>query len=177
MLPHVELRDGDQRGRDVALLVVQLHDDQLLAQGVPGGDRPAGALDAERRGLELGPVGVERTEVVVDGGLEVSGGLVAALGGQVLPEDRVVDVTTEVEREVLLQQVDRVVGLTCASLVELLQGRVQAVDVVLVVLGVVQLHDLARDVRVQSAIVVGKFRKGVIGHVSSCGQGHTRAPG
>ena len=35
-----------------------------------------------------------------------------------------------------------------------LDGGVVAIDVRLVVLGVVQLHDLARDVRLQSAIVV-----------------------
>jgi len=50
-------------------------------------------------GLEL----VERAEPVVDRRSELAGRLVAAVGRQVGPEDRVVDVAAEVEREVLLE--------------------------------------------------------------------------
>src|SRR3546814_1230272 len=84
---------------------------------------------------------VERTERVVDRGCEVAGGLVAAVWREVGPEDRVVDVTTEVEREVLGELVDdrEVAGLT--GLGELLEGGVGAGHVRLVVLVVMQLHD------------------------------------
>jgi hypothetical protein len=43
------------------------------------------------------PEGVERTERVVDRSGQLAGRLVAPVGGQVLPEDRVVDVPAEVE--------------------------------------------------------------------------------
>ena len=138
-------------------------------------DRPAGALQAERGGLELRAERVERTEVLVDRGSQLTGGLVAALGGEVLPEDRVVDVTTEMEREVLLQQVDVAEGLLVAGLLELLESLVDAGDVGRVVLGVVKLHDLARNVRIQCAVVVRQIRKCVDSHASSSGSGARRA--
>ena len=86
-------------------------------------------------------------------------GLVAAVGGEVLPEHRVVDVATEVEREVLLVQVHggEVVGV--AGLGELLERGVGAGHVRRVVLVVVQLHDPARDVRLECRVVVGQIRE------------------
>jgi hypothetical protein len=75
-------------------------------------------------------------------------------GCQVLPEQGVVNVSTAVEVEK-----GRDAGGLCGVALGLglgntLEGAVQAVDVCLVVLGVVQLHDLARDVRLECAIVV-----------------------
>src|SRR5690606_34200685 len=109
--------------------------------------------------------GVEGAEVLVDRGADLAGGLAAALGGEVGPERGVVDVAAEVEREVLLVQVDRgeVAGL--AGLGELLQGGVRAGDVGLVVLGVVQLHDPPGDVRLERTVVVGQLGQGVDGHL------------
>ena len=46
-----------------------------------------------------------------------------------------------------------------ARLLELLERGVEPVHVVLVVLAVVQLHDLARDVRVKRSVVVGQIGK------------------
>src|SRR5699024_9656189 len=51
-----------------------------------------------------------------------------------------------------------------AGLGELLDGVVRALDVGRVVLGVVQLHDLAGDVRLESAVVVVEIGKNVLGH-------------
>lgn len=51
---------------EVALVVVELLDDEPLAERVPGQDRPAGSLDAERRRGEVRPQGVEGPEVLVD---------------------------------------------------------------------------------------------------------------
>ena len=79
-------------------------------------------------------------------------------GCQVLPEQSVVDVSTAVEVEE---------GRECGGLGRValgygiakgLESAVEAVDVGLVVLGVVQLHDLARDVRLECAIVVCRER-------------------
>lgn len=88
---------------------------------------------------------------------ELALGLAAAalgVGGEVFPEKGVVDVAAAVEVEegrlggggagVVLGQ----------GLGQGLGGRVEAVDVGLVVLGVVQLHDLARNVGLEGAVVV-----------------------
>jgi hypothetical protein len=167
VLPHVQQEDGDQGGGQVALVVVQLSHDELLAEGVPRGDGPAGSLDAECRGLELGPERVERPVLVVDGRAELAVRLVATLGGEVLPEDRVVDVAAEVEGQVLLELVDRVERVVGVCLVHLLDRGVQAVHIVLMVLAMVQLHDLARDVRVERTVVIGQIGKCVFSHASS----------
>ncbi len=77
-----------------------------------------------------------------------------AVGGKVLPEERVVDVATTVEVEegsLGSSSLGVVLGL---GLGEGLDGGVEAVDVGLVVLGVVQLHDLARDGGLEGGIVI-----------------------
>src|SRR5690606_40927239 len=101
---------------------------------------------------------------VVDRGSELTGRLVAAVGRHVRPEDRVVHVTGQVEGEVLRQHVDGVEAVLVAGLRQLLQCRVGPGDVGVVVLGVVQLHDLAGDVRGECTVVVGKVGKCVVSH-------------
>jgi hypothetical protein len=89
--------------------------------------------------------------------LESSVRLAATLttgGGQVLPEEAVVDVTTAVEVEEgrdrsRLGEVALALGLADG-----LEGAVKAVHVGLVVLRVVQLHDLARDVGLEGAVII-----------------------
>ena len=69
-------------------------------------------------------------EVLVDRGAELAVRLVAAVGGQVRPEHRVVDVPAEVEGEVLLQPVDRLPNESAvAGLGELVERGVDALDV------------------------------------------------
>ena len=72
--------------------------------------------------------------------------------------------TAQVEGQVLLPQVDRgeVAGLARGG--QLLEGGVRAGHVVGVVLVVVQLHDAAGDVGLESGVIVGKFGQGVDGH-------------
>ena len=101
MLPHVQLQNGDQCNGDVALLVVKLLDDEALANGVPCEDCPAGALNGQCNVGEVLTELVEGAEELVDCRCQLAGGLVAALGGQVVPEDGVVGVATQVERQVL----------------------------------------------------------------------------
>lgn len=109
----------------------------------------------------MGAEGVEGSEGVVDGSAELAFRLVAAVRRQVRPEHGVVDVAGQVEGEVLLQQVDLAQVALLPGLRQLLQSVVGALDVGGVVLVVVQLHDLARDPRLQSGVVVGQFRKRV----------------
>ena len=120
MLPHIELQNGNQCNRDVALLVVQLLNDEALAHGVPGENSPAGALNGESNVGEVLTELVEGTEELVDSRCKLTGGLVAALGGKVLPEDGVVGVTTQVEGKVLGQLGDVSVEAVCACFLKLL---------------------------------------------------------
>lgn len=82
-----------------------------------------------------------------------------AVGGEVLPEERVVDVATAVKVE---QRGLGSGGLGVAlglGITEGLDGGVEAVDVCLVVLGVVELHDLAGDGGLERAVVVWNWEK------------------
>src|SRR5690606_40905581 len=97
VLPHVELQDRRDAERGVALLVVELVHEQARAYRVPREHGPAGALEAVRRGAEVRDELVERAEELVDRGRELADRLVAAVRREVVPEDRVVDVTAEVE--------------------------------------------------------------------------------
>ena len=63
---------------------------------------------------------IEGTEELVDSRCELAGGLVAALGGKVLPEDGVVGVTTQVEGKILGQLGNVAVGAVCACFLKLL---------------------------------------------------------
>jgi hypothetical protein len=76
-------------------VVVDLLHDQPLAERFPGQDAPAGALDGRGGDGELLLERLESAEVFVDGGGQRTLGAVAAVGGQVLPEDRVQDVWPE----------------------------------------------------------------------------------
>src|SRR5665648_1050575 len=86
------------------------------------------------------------------------------VGGEVHPEHRVVDVPREVERQVLLVQVDRLECALVPGLSQALEGRVGSGDVGPMVLVVVQLHDPAGDVRLECVVVVGKVGEGVLSH-------------
>ena len=65
------------------------------------------------------PEGVEAAEVLIQHRGELAVGLVTTIGGHVGPEHRVVDLPTEIEGQVLLQQVHRGQGLVLARLGQL----------------------------------------------------------
>ena len=77
-----------------------------------------------------------------------------AIGGQVLPEEGVVEMTTAVEVEQRGLGSSRSVVVLGLGVADGLDSSVVSGDVGLVVLGVVQLHDLARDVGLERAIVI-----------------------
>jgi hypothetical protein len=178
VLPGVDAEEGLVVAGDGVL--VGAGDETEGARGLvldePG---PAGALDAGEGGVGLLLEVLEGAEVLVDGSLrirlvrgfdrvnwrrlwnaayqELALGLTTtalAVGSQVLPEQGVVDVaaTVEVEEGSLSGgSLGIALGL---GLGDGLDGRVEAVDVGLVVLGVVQLHDLAGDVGLEGTIVI-----------------------
>lgn len=74
------------------------------------------------------------------------------LGSQVLPEESVVDVSTTVELEGVLkgELLSQVIGLE--STLKLLLSGIESIDIGLVVLGVVKLHDFSVNVGFKSLI-------------------------
>src|SRR5690625_6096233 len=55
VLPHIQHEERHGACSQVALMVVELFDCQLFAQGLPGQNRTDGTLNAQRRGHEMGP--------------------------------------------------------------------------------------------------------------------------
>lgn len=150
MLPHVNAKDGDLPTDDRVLVLGG--DD---AQRVPILDEPApsGALDAHERAREAGLKGLRASPGGRDGGREgrsagLHGGDGAVGGGEVLPEEAVVDVASAVELDGGLQR--NLVWDRCRRVP--LQRRIQVRDVRLVVLAVVQLHNLRRDGRLKRLV-------------------------
>ena len=95
MLPGVDTKDGAELANDGVLVGVGL-DADVAGLHVLHQPRPAGALDAGERGVELALQLLERAVGVVDLLGESAGwGLAAALGlgCEVLPEESVVDVS------------------------------------------------------------------------------------
>src|SRR5207248_3643097 len=111
---------------DVALVVVDLLDDEPLRDGLPRQRAPARALDVERRLAELVAETLERAERLVDRSGELTVGLVAAVRAHGLPEQRVQDVARQVEGQVLLELVDRAELFALARGGELLERGVRA---------------------------------------------------
>ena len=75
-----------------------------------------------------------------------------------------VDVAANVEREIFLEfvHVCQVAALACLG--KRVEGCVRPGNVCLVVLVVVQLHDLAADMRLKRGVIVGQFGKSVRRH-------------
>ncbi len=87
----------------------------------------------------------------------------------VRPEQRVQDVTRQVEGQVLLELVDRAELFALAGGGELLERGVGALHVRGVVLVVVQFEDLGGIVRLERRVVIGQVGQRVLGHRSSSG--------
>ena len=98
---------------------------------------------------------------------EVAVGLVAAVWGEVLPEDRVQHVARDVEGQRLFEADDGPEVVLVAGRGELLERRVRTGHVGGVVLVVVQLEDFPRDVRLEGPEVVRKIWERVHGHLSA----------
>ena len=95
MLPGINTKDGAELANDGVLVGVGL-DADVAGLHILHQPRPAGALDAGERGVELALQLVERAVGLGDLGCESAGwGFAAALrlGGEVLPEESVVCVS------------------------------------------------------------------------------------
>ncbi len=168
VLPGINTDDGVVR--DQGVLVLGGDNLKLGVLGVESEPSPTGSLDGGNGSVEARLEVVKRAKVTLDGLLE---GTVVKLstavtgGSQVLPEERVVDVTTTVELDSGLK-LDLLLDVVARDgRVVSLDGVVKVVDVKLVVLCVVNGHDLLRDGGLEGVVAVRKLGKGVLRHV--CG--------
>ena len=143
MLPHINTKDGHLASNN-GILVLCGHDAQTLTifhQPSPSAPLQAEQgltkrrLEAVERAPDLGDLSDER-------GRALRLGFGRACGGQVLPEERVVDVSAAVELDGGLK--GDLTGDVGSGGVRL-EGVVEVGDVGLVVLGVMELHDLGGD--------------------------------
>lgn len=113
-------------------------------------------LDASSGSVELLDELIKGAKFLVNGRSQSTlgeGSTTLTLGSQVLPKDSVIDVSTTVELEGVLkgELLGQVIGLE--GTLELLFSGIESIDIGLVMLGVVELHDLSVDVRFKSLYV------------------------
>lgn len=161
MLPHVNAKYRHILSRDRILILCGGNVETALGSASADEPAPAAALDTEKSGTECLLEGVLGSPTGDNCFLErrSSSGQVVTWSsgrGEVLPEEGVVDVTAAVEANLLLQG-DQGRDVICLSRSNLgRESGVQVIDVGLVVLLVVQLHDLLGDHRLKSLV---KMRK------------------
>ena len=155
MLPHVNTKNWDLALANDRVLIFGCHDSKPLLLTSLDLDQPAPAtaLDAEQRSIER----LLELVFVVPDCLDLlrklwrsrALGFRRACWSEVLPKERVVDVAPRIELDALLES-DLRCDVGCVhSLGLCLEGSVQVGDVSLVVLAMVQLHDLGGDVGFQ----------------------------
>ena len=154
MFPHVELQKWNCPLSRVGLLIEQLLDNQSRANRVPRQNPPATPLDSQARRREMRSERVKRTEEFVNRRGQFTVGSVSGVRGEVGPENRVVDVSSEVERQILFEFVDSAERVARTGLFHLFESSVRAGDVSRVMLRVMQLHNPRRNVRFESRIIV-----------------------
>lgn len=138
---------------------------QFLSLRVVTQPTPTATLNSGDLSVELGLQLVQSAKVTVNSVLEQTVAeftTAVLLGGEVLPEQGVVDVSTAVKVDSLLEGDGGFDVLLVECLAELLFSGVETVDVGLMVLGVVKLHDLGRNGGLECTIVVREVGKGVL---------------
>jgi len=168
MLPDIDTNDGDM-GQE-RILVGSGDNLQALGGGVQAQPSPSRPLNTKSGSVELLLEVVEAAKRLVNGVLQRTGLQNASISlvlrcsrGKVLPEQRVVDMSTAVELESSLEG-DTLLGGGCLGICSLCG--IESVDVSLMMLLVVKLHDLSANERLKGIIAVREVRESVLaGHV------------
>ncbi len=167
MLPDINAEERDQTSGGLERVLVSSGSHNKAVVGlVESQPAPATALNTDRNGgdgvLEALEVAVLSSNSILQLTIsEVSTSLVG--GDQVLPENGVVQMSAAVELDDLLEGNDGRDILLGLGLDELAERSVEVGHVGVVVLGVVDLHDLSRDEGLELAIVVGEVGEGEVG--------------
>src|SRR3989441_1543827 len=162
VFPSIEHHQRDAGLRKVGLVVVDLRGEQAAADRLPDEGGPTGTHDRRRSLCELALEEVEAAEILDDGFREGPFRPRRALGCEVLPEQRMENVPGEVEGQRAFERGQAREIILHARLVELLERVVGPFHVAGVVFVVVQLHDVARYVRLESAVVVAQIRQRIL---------------
>jgi len=166
VLPDINADEGNQGQERV--LVGGGGDLDAVGLGVNTEPAPAGTLNTQSSGGELSLEILKTAEGLNDGllkraiGEDTTVALTLGIGGcEILPEEGVVDVTTAIELQGSLES-DPLFGSGGLG-VGLLSG-IQSVNIRLMVLRVVKLHDLTADVGLESIVGVREVGESVVGH-------------
>jgi hypothetical protein len=156
MFPHVDSENRNFALSDHRVLIFGGDDGKSLLLADFNLDQPAPSTSLYTKKCRVKSlfkflfVAPRRLDLFDEFGSSCALGLCCACGCKILPEERVVDVSTSAELDALLQRNLRRY-ITCVHGFRLgLQRSVQVRDVRLMVLAVMQFHDLRRDVRFQS---------------------------
>lgn len=162
MLPDINAQQRAQAGRSLQrILIGGRRDDQTAVGLVVSEPSPSAALDRHRAGRHGLLQALHRAVLGIDHALQVARRSLSTtfLGrSKVLPEDTVVQVTASIELDILLQRNDLGRIILSNRISELLISHVEIGDVCRMVLGVVDLHDLRGDERLELTVVVGQVR-------------------
>lgn len=172
MFPCIYTDDGVVR--DQRILIGGVHNFKFAVLRVETEPAPTRPLNGGNGSIKSRLQVVERAKVTLDSLLERAVlQLSATLGrwGQIFPEERVVDVSTAVELDSGLQ-LDLLANVVVLDGgVVSLDGVVEVGDVQLVVLAVVDRHDLLADGWLQSIVCIRQLGKGVLRHDCVCESG------
>mmetsp|Transcript_13628 Transcript_13628/g.23932 ORF Transcript_13628/g.23932 Transcript_13628/m.23932 type:complete len:249 (+) Transcript_13628:107-853(+) len=174
VLPDINAKQRHQAGGGLeGILVGGGGDSEALAGLVVAEPAPSAALHSNRGSSQSGLHTVQGAILGLDHVQQVAVFNLASTllsGGKVVEENGVVQVSTPVELDALLQGNDLGDVVLVQSLAELLVERVQVGDVGLVVLAVVDLHDLSRDERLKLGVVILQIGESKLGgrHLSRC---------
>merc|ERR1719422_1463919 len=163
VLPIINSKQGHKScGRLERVLVGTRGDLQLPGGLIVPQPAPSGALNCNSAGRQLLLHGGNTSKVADNCSLKISLRLSRASRAKVLPEDGVVEVAATVELKSSMQPNNRRNVVLGHSIRQLLLDHVEVVHVGLVVLAVVDLHNLGGDHWLQSVVVVRKIRQGVL---------------
>ena len=154
VFPDVTNENRRGRLRGLVLVVFGRRNNQFVAGSVVAQQPPARAFDATGGGCEFRFERLEGAEVRLDMVGELAPGFAATVGMHVLPEDGVVDVARQMEREGSFDALDVAEVLAVPHPFEGVSGGVRAVDIALMVFVVVEFHDPRIDVRFECVVVI-----------------------
>mmetsp|Transcript_21388 Transcript_21388/g.37860 ORF Transcript_21388/g.37860 Transcript_21388/m.37860 type:complete len:266 (-) Transcript_21388:177-974(-) len=154
VLPDINSEQRHTAGGAARVLVSASYDLDVLSLGVECKPTPARALDSSGGGAHVLLERVKRAPLGGDSVSEVAFRLSSSVGSQVFPKQGVVDVSATVEFDSSLKS--NHLGYIAFGLrvLVLLERGVQVGDVGLVVLGVVDLHNLGTDRGLESPEVI-----------------------
>lgn len=159
MLPDIDSKQGNETGGGLQrILIGQRSQLQFVCLLVVAQPAPARTLHGYGERTKLLLELIEALPLRLDGVLQIFAGR-RLVGREILPEDSVIYVATAIESQ-SRRQLNNFGGVALAlGILQLLLGGIQIVDIGLVMLLMMQLHNLTVNNRLQCGIIVGQLRQ------------------